>query len=92
MQYTTEQIIAMRDEANQMVADLEAQRNAAQEDANKSGLEGTAGQDMQALVQTLTTNLEEAKKIAQDVEAMAEEKVRSQQASDAKVAGYTSGN
>lgn len=91
MNYSTEQIIAIKTEAEAVVAELKAQAAAVKDDADKSGLQGTAGQEMQRVVTALTNNVAEAEKLAQDVATMADEKVTSQQASDSKVSGYING-
>ena len=46
---------------------------------------------MQRVVTALTNNVAEAEKLAQDVATMADDKVRSQQASDSKVSGFING-
>ena len=47
MNYTTEQIIAIKNEAESVVSELKLQAAAVKDDADKSGLQGTAGQEMQ---------------------------------------------
>ena len=91
MNYSTEQIKAIKEEAEAVVAELEAQAKAAAEDAEKSGLAGTAGQEMKRVVAALNQNLEEARKEAKEISEMADSKVTSQEASDNTVSGYTQG-
>ena len=91
MNYTTEQIIAIKEEANSVVTELKAQAKLIEDDAKNSGLAGTAGQEMQRVITALNANVAEAEKLATDVATMADEKVTSQQASDSKVSGYING-